>query len=69
MPTIHGFILTAWSLAGIVGPMLNSYVYERTHDYRLSLYIFGGMFVIALVISVLMKFEVKRIHDAYAQEA
>ena len=69
MPTIHGFILTAWSLAGIVGPMLNSYVYERTHDYRLSLYIFGGMFVIALIISVLMKFEVKRIHDAYAREA
>ena len=30
MPAIHGFILTAWSCAGIVGPMLNAYVYEKT---------------------------------------
>lgn len=61
MPTIHGFILTAWSLAGIVGPMLNALVYEWTHDYRLSLYLFGGLFVVALVVAVLMKFELRRV--------
>jgi len=61
MPTIHGFILTAWSMAGLVGPMLNSYVYEKTNSYQLSLYIFGGVFVFALLISILMKFEVKRV--------
>ncbi len=55
MPTVHGLILTAWSLAGLVGPMLNSAVYERTHDYRLSLYIFGGVFLVALLISLWMK--------------
>lgn len=60
MPTIHGLILTAWSLAGLVGPMLNAAVYERTHSYQQSLYIFGGVFVVALVISLLMKVEMKR---------
>ncbi|MEQ9308927.1 MAG: OFA family MFS transporter [Balneolaceae bacterium] len=63
MPTIHGFILTAWSLAGIVGPLLNSYVYEQTQSYQQSLYIFGGAFVIALIVSLLMKIEMKRVQS------
>lgn len=66
MPTIHGFILTAWSLAGIVGPMLNAYVYEKTHSYQQSLYVFGGAFVIALIISLLMKLELKRLQRHYS---
>jgi len=61
MPTIHGMLLTAWSLAGIAGPLLNSAVYQRTHDYRLSLYIFGGAFAAALVIALLMKIEIRRL--------
>lgn len=61
MPTIHGFILTAWSLAGVVGPMLNAVVYEQTHDYRLSLYLFGGVFVVALVVALLTKRELQRV--------
>ena len=69
MPTIHGFILTAWSLAGVVGPTLNSYVYKQTHSYQQSLYIFGGAFVVALIVSILMKFEVKRVHKMYAAKA
>lgn len=70
MPTIHGFILTAWSLAGIVGPMLNAYVYEQTHSYQKSLYVFGGAFVVALIISLLMKLELRRLNSHYeAKEA
>ncbi|MBT8036739.1 MAG: OFA family MFS transporter [Verrucomicrobiae bacterium] len=66
MPTIHGFILTAWSLAGVVGPMINAYVYEKTHSYQQSLYIFGGAFVVALVIAILMHLEIKRIRRYYS---
>ena len=29
LSTIHGRILTAWGLAGIVGPMLVSYFHEQ----------------------------------------
>jgi len=61
LPTIHGFILTAWLLAGIVDPMLNAYMYEQTESYQQSLYIFGGAFVLALVVSILMKLEMRRI--------
>ncbi len=61
MPTIHGFILTAWSLAGIIGPLVNAYIYEQTKSYLQSLYIFGGAFVIALIVSLLMKIEMKRV--------
>ena len=39
---IHCFILTARSLAGIVGPLLNTSVYEQTNSYQQSLYVFGG---------------------------
>lgn len=61
MPTIHGYILTAWSLAGVVGPMINAFVYERTQSYTISLYIFGSAFIVALIIAILMKFEIKRL--------
>jgi OFA family oxalate/formate antiporter-like MFS transporter len=66
LPTIHGFILTAWSLAGIVGPMINAYVYEQTHSYQLSLYVFGVAFVVALIISILMHLEIRRIRRYYS---
>lgn len=62
MPTIHGYILTAWSLAGVVGPMINSFVYERTQSYQASLYIFGSAFVVALFVSLMMKAEIRRLH-------
>jgi MFS transporter, OFA family, oxalate/formate antiporter len=61
MPTIHGYILTAWSLAGIVGPSINAYIYTKTNSYQQSLYFFGAAFVVALVISILMKHEVKNL--------
>lgn len=66
MPTIHGFVLTAWSLAGIVGPTLNAFVYEQTNSYEQSLYVFGGAFVVALIVSLLMKLELKRLHRHYS---
>lgn len=68
MPTIHGFILTAWSLAGIVGPMLNAYVYEKTNSYEQSLYVFGGAFVVALIIALLMKLETRRLRSHYQSD-
>ncbi len=69
MPTIHGLILTAWSLAGIVGPLLNSYIYEQTQSYQQSLYIFGGAFVVALIVALLMKIEVRRVKKLAVEQA
>ncbi|MFA6322990.1 MAG: OFA family MFS transporter [Candidatus Buchananbacteria bacterium] len=51
---ILGYILTAWSAAGIVGPMLLAYVRDKTQSYSSTLYIFSGLFIAALLISILL---------------
>jgi OFA family oxalate/formate antiporter-like MFS transporter len=51
---IHGYILTAWSTAGIVGPLLVAWARDATGSYTKTLYIFGCLFVVALITSLLM---------------
>lgn len=58
---IHGYILTAWAMAGIVGPMLASWVRETTGNYRKTLYIFAGLFIAALTVSLLMIVNIRQI--------
>jgi len=62
LAAIHGYILTAWAAAGIVGPMIVSYVRSTTNAYDKTLYIFVGFFVIALITSILAKIEMKQEH-------
>jgi OFA family oxalate/formate antiporter-like MFS transporter len=57
---IHGYILTAWALAGLAGPQIAAYVKTTTGSYEMTLYIFAGVFVIALIASLLMKSYMKR---------
>lgn len=52
--TIHGYTLTAWGIAGIVGPALVNRMFDYLGSYTYTLYIFTGMFVLALVVSLLM---------------
>ncbi len=63
LSAIHGYILTAWAAAGIVGPLLISLVYDRTQSYTLTLSIFVVMFVIALAISIWIRSDIKRLRD------
>lgn len=58
---IHGYTLTAWAAAGVVWPTLVSYIRETTWDYKLTLYIFATGFVIAFILSILMKLNIKKI--------
>lgn len=51
---IHGAELTAWAMAGLVGPAIVSYVLEFTGSYNGTLYIFTGFFVVAFIVSVMM---------------
>ncbi len=57
---IHGYVLTAWALAGLVGSSLASYLRDLTGSYTAMMQVFAGIFVIALVISVLMMIFVRR---------
>lgn len=63
---IHGYILTAWALAGLVGPIIIAYVKDTTGSYTGTLYVFVGLFVVALVTSILMLSNIKKIKNQQA---
>lgn len=52
---IHGYILTAWAMAGLAGPILLSYLHEQTGSYFSSLGIFIGLNLIALMLSLMIR--------------
>ncbi len=58
---IHGYILTAWAAAGLVGPLVISLVKDITGSYSQTLYVFAGFFLIALVVSVMMLANIKKL--------
>lgn len=58
---IHGFVLTAWALAGVAGPSIYDYVKKQTGSLTTTLEVFSGMFVIALIVSVLMKMNINQL--------
>jgi MFS family permease len=60
---IHGRLLTAWSTAGVIGPVLVSYMREaaigagvpRAAVYDVTLYLLAGLLVIGLVANLLVR--------------
>src|SRR5580693_3595906 len=60
---IHGRLLTAWSTAGIIGPVVVNYIREaqlaagvpRDHLYDFTMYILCGMLIVGLICNFLVK--------------
>jgi MFS family permease len=60
---IHGVLLTAWSAAGVVGPVLVNYIreYQITHGvpkadaYSVTMYVMAGLLVIGFVCNSLVQ--------------
>jgi MFS family permease len=73
---IHGLLLTAWSAAGIFGPVLVNYIreYNVTHNvakadaYNTTMYIMAGLFVIGLICNFLVKPVESRFHMKAGRE-
>jgi MFS transporter, OFA family, oxalate/formate antiporter len=55
---IHGMVLAAWGLAGVIGPTIYDIVKEQTGSLDTTLIIFAGLFVVALTVSILMKISI-----------
>lgn len=55
---IHGMVLAAWALAGVVGPTIYDVVEKQTGSLDTTLLIFAGLFVIAFILSILMKISI-----------
>jgi OFA family oxalate/formate antiporter-like MFS transporter len=61
---IHGYILTAWAAAGLVGPLIISIVKDMTGSYSQTLYVFAGFFIVAFVISIAMLLNINKIRKS-----
>jgi MFS family permease len=67
---IHGMLLTAWSAAGIFGPVLVNYIreYNVTHGvpkaqaYNTTMYIMAGLLILGLICNFLVRAVDKRYH-------
>lgn len=57
---IHGLILASWGMAGVFGPTVYDYMMEKTNSLEATLAVFAGMFIIAFVVSILMKLQVTK---------
>ncbi|MDZ5784202.1 L-lactate MFS transporter [Marinococcus luteus] len=66
---IHGYVLTAWAAAGLVGPLLASWIRGVTESYALTLSIFGSMFIVALLVSLLIRVDIRQLKQANAEPA
>ncbi len=65
---IHGLLLTAWSMAGIFGPVLVNYIREynvahgvpKAQAYNVTMYIMAGLLVIGFICNLFVKAVDKR---------
>ena len=59
---IHGRLLTAWSVAGVLGPVLVNYIREyqiasgvpKAEAYTVTMYIMAGLLAVGLVLNLMM---------------
>jgi MFS family permease len=66
---IHGVLLTAWSAAGVFGPVLVNYIREyqighgvpKAQAYNTTMYIMAGLLVIGFVCNLM----IKAVHERY----
>jgi MFS transporter, OFA family, oxalate/formate antiporter len=58
---IHGYILTAWAAAGLAGPLFAAWIKDTTGSYAGSLTFFSGLFVVALVLSLLIRVDINKL--------
>jgi MFS family permease len=67
---IHGLLLTAWSMAGIFGPVLVNYIreYNITHGvakaqaYNVTMYVMAGLLVVGFICNVFVRDVHSRFH-------
>jgi MFS family permease len=70
---IHGWLITAWSAAGIFGPVLVNYIRQYQIDngvpkaqaYNTTMYIMAGL----LVIGFICNFMIKAVHERFHMQA
>lgn len=65
---IHGYMLTAWAAAGMAGPLFAARTRTISDNYNVTLYFFVGLLVVALIFSLLIRLDIKRLRNINAKE-
>lgn len=66
---IHGYILTAWSMAGVMGPIAVSSLKEISGSYTPTFYLFTALLIIAFIVSLITARDVKKIRENNKQNS
>jgi OFA family oxalate/formate antiporter-like MFS transporter len=61
---IHGYLLTAWAMAGVVGPIAVAWIKQTTNSYNSSFYVFTALLLIAFATSIMIRFDIKRVKES-----
>ena len=64
LSAIHGYTLTAWSAAGVAGPMLISEIVERTNSYVLAFYIIAAALVVGLLAVGVLYYRIRSVRQS-----
>jgi len=52
---VYGAMLTAWGIAGLVGPQLISYVKDSTGEYTNAFYIIAGLMLLSAIVPFIVR--------------
>ncbi|MFC6835513.1 L-lactate MFS transporter [Halomarina ordinaria] len=63
LSAIHGYLLTAWALAGVAGPSLVAYVVESTGNYTTAFYVVAGALAVGFLATVALRLKIRRVRD------
>lgn len=67
---IHGYILTAWAAAGLAGPILVAWTRQISGSYSGVIMIFLGLFVLAFILSLIIRLDIRRLsHTKHYEKA
>jgi MFS transporter, OFA family, oxalate/formate antiporter len=66
--SVYGLMLTAWGVAGIVGPTLIARIRESTGAYSNALYVISGIILVSAVIPFIVRPPLSQ-QEAAAEEA
>jgi MFS transporter, OFA family, oxalate/formate antiporter len=52
---VYGAMLTAWGIAGLVGPQLISYIKDSTGEYTNAFYIIAGIMLLSAIVPCIVR--------------